>query len=226
MEFIHKWLSLGYFLGTVLVGCLRLHISEITDGVQFRWNNIWFISPLYFKYTDIDVWEFRQCVKLSREIFAQEAFDKFRGQEVQPGINVQTDKEIDAFVREKADSAYHPSCTCKMGQPSDPMAVVDPQARVIGVKNLRVVDASIMPSVVSGNLNAPTIMIAEKAADVIKGLPPLHEKNVPVYRAKAQRWMGGENTTMIIHRRYPASDVSFCLTHLQFERLAHQQTGV
>ncbi|KAK1161393.1 choline dehydrogenase, mitochondrial-like [Acipenser oxyrinchus oxyrinchus] len=144
------------------------------------------IEPNYLS-TDIDVWEFRQCVKLSREIFAQEAFDKFRGQEVQPGVNVQTDKEIDAFVREKADSAYHPSCTCKMGQPSDPMAVVDPQARVIGVENLRVVDASIMPSMVSGNLNAPTIMIAEKAADVIKGLPPLHEKNVPVYRAKTQR---------------------------------------
>ncbi|KAG7472261.1 hypothetical protein MATL_G00106980 [Megalops atlanticus] len=139
------------------------------------------IEPNYLS-TDIDVWEFRQSVKLSREIFAQRAFDKFRGREVQPGSHVQSDKEIDAFVRQKADSAYHPSCTCKMGQPSDPMAVVDPETRVLGVENLRVVDASIMPSVVSGNLNAPTIMMAEKAADIIKGLPPLRDHNVPVYQ--------------------------------------------
>ncbi|KAJ8394799.1 hypothetical protein AAFF_G00041540 [Aldrovandia affinis] len=141
------------------------------------------IEPNYLS-TDQDVWEFRQSVKLSREIFAQSAFDQFRGREVQPGRQVQSDTEIDAFVRQKADSAYHPSCTCKMGQPSDPMAVVDPETRVLGVEGLRVVDASIMPSVVSGNLNAPTIMIAEKTADIIKGLPPLHEPNVPVYRPR------------------------------------------
>ncbi|MBN3311239.1 CHDH protein, partial [Amia calva] len=139
------------------------------------------IEPNYMS-TDIDVWEFRQCVKLSREIFAQKAFDKFRGQEALPGSHVQSDKDIDAFVRAKADTAYHPSCTCKMGQPSDPTAVVDADTRVIGVENLRVVDASIMPSIVSGNLNAPTIMMAEKAADAIKGVPPLRETNVPVYR--------------------------------------------
>ncbi|KAJ8257518.1 hypothetical protein GJAV_G00186460 [Gymnothorax javanicus] len=139
------------------------------------------IEPNYLS-TDLDVLEFRECIKLSREIFAQHAFDPFRGRELQPGPQAQTDKEIDAFVRQKADSAYHPSCTCKMGQPSDPMAVVDPETRVIGVENLRVVDASIMPSVVSGNLNAPTIMIAEKAADIIKGLPPLCDHNVPVYQ--------------------------------------------
>lgn len=97
---------------------------------------------------------------------------------------MQSDKEIDAFVRAKADSAYHPSCTCKMGQPSDPTAVVDPQTRVIGVENLRVVDASIMPSVVSGNLNAPTIMIAEKAADIIRGRPALWDQDVPVYKPR------------------------------------------
>lgn len=139
------------------------------------------LEPNYLS-TEIDVWEFRQCVKLAREIFAQEAFDKYRGPELQPGSHVQSDEEIDAFVRQKADSAYHPSCTCKMGQSSDTTAVVDPQTRVIGVENLRVVDASIMPSVVSGNLNAPTIMVAEKAADIILGLPPLREKNVPVYK--------------------------------------------
>ncbi|XP_038628415.1 choline dehydrogenase, mitochondrial [Tachyglossus aculeatus] len=143
------------------------------------------IEPNYLS-TETDIEEFRQCVKLTREIFAQKALEPFRGPELQPGDHVKSDKEIDAFVREKGDSAYHPSCTCKMGQPSDPTAVVDHQTRVIGVENLRVVDASIMPSIVSGNLNAPTIMIAEKAADIIKGLPSLCDKDIPVY--KPQTW--------------------------------------
>ncbi|KAM6976590.1 choline dehydrogenase, mitochondrial [Aplochiton taeniatus] len=139
------------------------------------------LQPNYLSQ-DIDVWEFRECVKLSREIFNQKAFEPFRGPEVQPGPQVQSDAEIDAFVRQKSDSAYHPSCTCKMGSPSDPMAVVDPTTRVLGLEGLRVVDASIMPSVVSGNLNAPTIMIAEKAADIIRGRPALHDPGVPVYQ--------------------------------------------
>lgn len=121
-------------------------------------------------------------MKLSREIFAQSAFEPFRGAELLPGISVVSDAEIDAFVRQKADSAYHPSCTCKMGQATDPMAVVDPETRVHGLQGLRVVDASIMPSIVSGNLNAPTIMIAEKAADAIKGLSPLRDQGVPIYQ--------------------------------------------
>ncbi|XP_063501784.1 choline dehydrogenase, mitochondrial isoform X3 [Symphalangus syndactylus] len=141
------------------------------------------IQPNYLS-TETDIEDFRLCVKLTREIFAQEALAPFRGKELQPGSHVQSDKEIDAFVRAKADSAYHPSCTCKMGQPSDPTAVVDPQTRVLGVENLRVVDASIMPSMVSGNLNAPTIMIAEKAADIIKGRPALWDKDVPVYKPR------------------------------------------
>ncbi|XP_057675594.1 choline dehydrogenase, mitochondrial [Corythoichthys intestinalis] len=139
------------------------------------------LQPNYLS-TDADVLEFRQCVKLSREIFAQKAFDLFRGSEVQPGPQIQSDADIDAFVRHKADSAYHPSCTCKMGKPSDPMAVVDSQTRVLGIEGLRVVDASIMPSMVSGNLNAPTIMIAEKAADLIRGRPALVDLQVPVYQ--------------------------------------------
>eukprot|EP00064_Thunnus_orientalis_P016470 superscaffoldBa00003276_g16535 len=139
------------------------------------------LQPNYLS-TDIDVWEFRESVKLSREIFAQKAFDLFRGPEVQPGPQVQSDADIDAFVRQKADSAYHPSCTCKMGAPSDPMAVVDSNTRVLGLERLRVVDASIMPSVVSGNLNAPTIMMAEKAADIIRCRPPLVDPGVPVYQ--------------------------------------------
>ncbi|NWQ68356.1 CHDH protein, partial [Neopipo cinnamomea] len=157
------------------VGWLKLKSTDPNDHP--------IIEPNYLS-TERDIWEFRQCVKLTREIFAQKALEKFCGPEIQPGSHVQSDKEIDAFIRQKADSAYHPSCTCKMGQPSDSTAVVDPQTKVIGVENLRVVDASIMPSVVSGNLNAPTIMIAEKAADIIKGLPSLQEKNVPVYKPK------------------------------------------
>ncbi|ELV10363.1 Choline dehydrogenase, mitochondrial [Tupaia chinensis] len=141
------------------------------------------IQPNYLS-TEADIKDFRLCVKLTREIFAQAALAPFRGKELQPGSHVQSDQEIDAFVRAKADSAYHPSCTCRMGQPSDPAAVVDPQARVLGVENLRVVDASIMPSVVSGNLNAPTIMIAEKAADMIKARPALRDKDVPVYKPR------------------------------------------
>lgn len=125
--------------------------------------------------------EMRACVRLTREIFAQPAFDPYRGQELQPGAEVQDDAAIDAFIRRRADSAYHPCGTCKMGQ--DPLAVVDPQCRVRGVAGLRVVDASIMPSIVSGNLNAPTIMLAEKAADMILGRPPLPALRVPVWEA-------------------------------------------
>lgn len=141
------------------------------------------LQPNYLS-TEMDVWEFRESVKLSREIFAQKAFEPFRGAEVQPGPAVQSDAEIDAFVRRKADSAYHPSCTCKMGSASDPAAVVDPGARVLGLDGLRVVDASIMPSIVSGNLNAPTIMMAEKASDIIRGRPPLVDRGVPVYQPR------------------------------------------
>jgi choline dehydrogenase len=135
------------------------------------------LQPNYLA-TEHDRTEMRDAVKLTREIFAQPAFDAFRGAELQPGSQVQSDAEIDAWVRRKADSAYHPSCTCKMG--TDEMAVVDPECRVRGLEGLRVVDASIMPSIVSGNLNAPTIMIAEKASDIIRGRPPLPAEVVPV----------------------------------------------
>jgi len=137
------------------------------------------IQPNYLM-EEQDRREFRDAVKLTREIFAQKAFDEYRGPEINPGPNVKTDAEIDAFVRERGDSAYHPSCTCKMG--TDEMAVVDPQARVHGLDGLRVVDASIMPSVVSGNLNAPTIMIAEKCSDMILG-KKLPRAQVPVYQS-------------------------------------------
>jgi len=125
----------------------------------------------------------RACVRLTREVFAQKAFDPYRGREIQPGADCVTDEAIDAFVRAKVESAYHPSGACKMGALNDPMAVVDPQARVIGLEGLRVVDSSIMPSITSGNLNATTIMIGEKAADIIRGRDPLAASNAPFHVA-------------------------------------------
>lgn len=141
-------------------GYVRLASADPFEKPKIRFN--------YLSHPD-DVTEFRACVRLTREVFAQAAFDPYRGREIQPGKDVQTDGQIDAFVRAKVESAYHPSCTCKMGSRDDPMAVVDSEARVIGIDGLRVVDSSIMPSITTGNLNAPTIMLAEKAADHILG---------------------------------------------------------
>jgi choline dehydrogenase len=125
--------------------------------------------------------EMRACVRLTREIFAQEAFAPYRGEELLPGAHVQSDAEIDAFVRQHTESAFHPCGTCRMG--SDAAAVVDPQLRVRDIDGLRVVDSSIMPSITSGNLNAPTIMLAEKAADIIRGRVPLPPSNAAAYVA-------------------------------------------
>ena len=131
-----------------------------------------------------DDWsEMRACVRLTREIFQQPAFAPFRGREIQPGPDCTTDEDIDAFIAEHVESALHPSCTCKMGDPVDPMAVVDPELRVIGVEGLRVVDSSVMPSITTGNLNAPTIMIGEKGADHILGKPLLAPSNAAYFVA-------------------------------------------
>ncbi|MDP5347361.1 MAG: GMC oxidoreductase, partial [Paracoccaceae bacterium] len=108
-----------------------------------------------------DWWEFRQCIRLTREIFGQEAFKPFVKHEIQPGAAVQSDAELDDFIREHAESAYHPCGTCRMGRADDADAVVDPQARVIGVEGLRVADSSIFPRITNGNLNAPSIMVGE-----------------------------------------------------------------
>jgi len=132
-----------------------------------------------YMQTEQDRKEMRAGIRLTREIFAQAAFKPFRGAELAPGPDVTSDAAIDAFIRDKAESAYHPSCTCRMGM--DPEAVVDGMGRVHGVEALRVVDASIMPDVVSGNLNVPTIMMAEKLADVIRGRTPLAPEVVPVW---------------------------------------------
>jgi choline dehydrogenase len=131
-----------------------------------------------------DDWvDMRACVRLTREIFQQPAFAPYRGREIQPGADCVTDDQIDAFIAEHVESALHPSCTCKMGSPRDPMAVVDTELRVIGVQGLRVVDSGVMPSITTGNLNAPTIMIGEKGADHILGKPMLPPSNAPFYVA-------------------------------------------
>ncbi|MCD2175602.1 choline dehydrogenase [Rhizobium sp. C4] len=121
--------------------------------------------------------KFRHCVRLTREIFGQKAFDPYRGPEIQPGEDVQTDEQIDAFLKEHLESAYHPCGTCKMGSKDDPMAVVDPDTKVIGVEGLRVADSSIFPRLTYGNLNGPSIMTGEKAADHILGKPRLARSN-------------------------------------------------
>ncbi|HEV8388539.1 MAG TPA: choline dehydrogenase [Dongiaceae bacterium] len=125
--------------------------------------------------------DFRLSVELLREILAQKALDPYRGAELFPGPGVRGRDEIDAWVRQAVETCYHPVGTCKMGITSDQSAVVDDELRVHGVVGLRVVDASIMPSIVSGNTNAPTIMIAERAADLIKGQKPLPPVETPIW---------------------------------------------
>ena len=130
------------------------------------------IQPNYLEAEE-DRRALREGVRLARDVFAQEAFDPYRGPELMPGAHIQRDDQIDAFVRKTAETIYHPVGSAKMGKDAD--SVVDAQLRVYGVEGLRVVDASIMPALVSGNTNAPTIMIAEKASDLILGravLPP------------------------------------------------------
>lgn len=125
--------------------------------------------------------EFRDGIRLTREIMNQPALDPYRGRELSPGVSVQSDAELDEFIRNHAETAFHPSCSCKMG--SDDMAVVDGQGRVHGMEGLRVVDASIMPLIITGNLNATTIMMAEKIADRIRGRQPLPRSTVKYYVA-------------------------------------------
>ena len=155
-------------------GWVRLRSADPTQAPRIFFN--------YLGEAD-DLTELRACVRLTREIFAQPVFDRYRGREIQPGEGVQSDAEIDAFVRKHVESAYHPCGTCRMGAADDALAVVDPETRVRGVSGLRVVDSSIMPSITTGNLNAPTIMLAEKAADHILGGPLLPRAAAEYYVA-------------------------------------------
>lgn len=126
---------------------------------------------ILFNYmsTDEDWQDFRTCIRLTREIFGQEAFKPFVKHEIQPGKDLQSDDELDGFIREHVESAYHPCGTCRMGAVDDPTSVVDSECRVIGVDGLRVADSSIFPRITNGNLNGPSIMTGEKASDHILG---------------------------------------------------------
>ena len=155
-------------------GSVTLRSADPRDKPKIVFN--------YMSHPD-DWAEMRACVRLTREIFQQPAFARWRGREIQPGADCVDDAAIDGFIAEHVESALHPSCTCKMGRPDDPMAVVDPELRVIGVEGLRVVDSSVMPSITTGNLNAPTIMIGEKGADHILGKPLLAPSNAPYFTA-------------------------------------------
>ena len=151
----------------------QLHVgpmrSKSRGWVRIKSNKLITKPEIKFNYmSHPDDWvDFRNCIKNTRKILQQLSFSNFCGKEIQPGENVTSNNEIDQFIIEKAESAYHPCGTMKMGQISNPMSVVDPECKVIGVKNLRVIDASVMPYITSGNTNAPTIMIAEKGADMI-----------------------------------------------------------
>jgi choline dehydrogenase len=128
-----------------------------------------------FNYmSDPQDWDdFRTAIRLVREVFAQPAMAPFVKSEIQPGAAAQSDADLDSFIRDHAESAYHPCGTCRMGAADDPQAVVDPECRVIGVDGLRVADSAIIPRITNGNLNAPSILIGEKAADHILGRTPL-----------------------------------------------------
>ncbi|MEE1673741.1 choline dehydrogenase [Agarivorans aestuarii] len=140
---------------------------------------------IQFNYlsTEQDKQDWRDCIRLSREILLQPAMDDYRGEEIQPGVDIRSDAAIDTWVRQNVESAYHPSCSCKMGADDDPLAVVNSQCQVRGVASLRVVDSSVFPTIPNGNLNAPTIMVAEKIADSILGHAPLAAADVTTWIA-------------------------------------------
>lgn len=155
------------------VGPMR---SPSRGTVRLKSANSAVPPAILFNYmeTEQDWIDFRRCIRLTREIFAQAAFGPYAGDEIQPGAALQTDDELDGFLREHVESAYHPCGTARLGRRDDPMAVVDPECRVIGVDGLRAADSSIFPRITNGNLNAPSIMVGEKASDHILGrrLPP------------------------------------------------------
>ncbi len=150
-------------------GSVTLRSANPADAPLIRFN--------YMSHPE-DWDDFRTCIRLTREVFGQYAFKPYLKSEIQPGAAVQTDVQVDDFLRQHVESAYHPCGTARMGRASDPMAVVDPECRVIGVQGLRVADSSVFPQVTNGNLNAPSIMVGEKAADHILGRTPLPASNL------------------------------------------------
>ncbi|WP_339851313.1 choline dehydrogenase [uncultured Nisaea sp.] len=149
-------------------GTVTLRSADPNDAPVIQFN--------YMSHED-DWADFRHCIRLTRNIFGQDAFTPYRGREISPGEDVASDEQLDAFISEAVESAYHPSGTCRMGATSDPMAVVDPECRVIGVEGLRLADSSIFPRIPNGNLNGPSIMVGEKASDHILGKAPLAPSN-------------------------------------------------
>lgn len=155
-------------------GSVEITSSNPSDKPRIEFN---YIS------TEQDRLDWRDCIRLTREILQQPSMDAYRGDEIQPGLDVTSDEAIDEWVKQNVESAYHPSCSCKMGADDDPLAVLDEACRVRGIEGLRVVDSSIFPTIPNGNLNAPTIMVAERAADMILAKPLLESANLPVWLA-------------------------------------------
>ncbi len=150
-------------------GSVKLRSADPKEPPEIRFN--------YLSHPD-DMADFVTCIKLTREVFDQPAMAPFKGKEIQPGDHATSDEAIEGFIREHAESAFHPCGTCRMGSADDPMAVVDPQCRVIGIKGLRVADSSLFPLIPNGNLNAPSLMTGEKAADHILGKDMLPASNL------------------------------------------------
>ena len=162
------------------VGSMR---SPSRGRIKIKSKNAAEHPSILFNYMahEQDWQEFRAAIRITRDIINQPALDAYRGKVITPAANLQSDAELDEYVRNHAETAYHPSCTCAMGEGND--AVVDSQGRVHGIDALRVVDASIMPNIITGNLNATTIMLAEKIADHIRGRSPLPRADVAYYVA-------------------------------------------
>ncbi|MGF1682492.1 choline dehydrogenase [Photobacterium minamisatsumaniensis] len=196
-----KWPNIQYHF---LPAAMRYDGQAAFDGHGFQVHvgpnkphsrgRIWVTSPdphqkpnIEFNYisTDQDKQDWRDCIRLTREILAQPAMDEYRGEEIQPGVDINSDDTIDAWVRQNVESAYHPSCTCKMGADNDPMAVLNQNCQVRGIESLRVIDSSVFPTIPNGNLNAPTIMVAEKVADIIL-------ENTPLSPSKAPTWIASK----------------------------------
>lgn len=149
-------------------GAVTLRSADPDDAPVIRFN---------YMSEESDWIDFRQCIRLTREVFAQDAFVPFVKHEIQPGTSVQSNDELDEFIREHAESAFHPCGTCRMGRADDPRAVVDPTGNVIGVDRLRVADSSVFPRITNGNLNAPSILVGEKVSDHVLGRSPLPPDN-------------------------------------------------
>jgi choline dehydrogenase len=166
-------------------GWVRLRSSDPRDLPRVCFN--------YMTHEE-DWLEMRACIRLTREIFAQPAFDPYRGSELAPGGECQSDECIDQFITAKVESAYHPCGTCRMGH--DDAAVVDPTTmQVKGVDGLRLVDSSVMPQATAGDLNAPTLMLAERASDLIRGRSLPQAQDAPLLAA--QDWATNQRSVQI-----------------------------